>query len=565
MSNTLPPGAANRGPTAAGLHVLRSLRYQIGAALGVSAQSRENAVASMLTKPPEDTPAYWFQLLMATGMATLGLVLGSSAVVIGAMLVAPLMTPIIELAMSQVVGGSVLMLRSLIRIGASMAAVILVSMLFTLALPFDEANAEILARTSPTALDLCIAVFCALTAAFTTARTTSGAVSTAAGTAIGISLVPPLCVVGYGLGEGDGRIATGALLLFTANFSAIQLFAALFFLAVGFHALPPEEMQRAELTTRRPGRLALKVAETIDRGLRGRHSVMWRLGVPLLFFAAVSAPLTTALRHVAWQVRTRTALNAIASNDIALREAINLTSTIDPEALTVRATIVGDETTARDLEQRVTTQLAAAAGVVPRVVVRAVPPGSSLEKVERAVGRRSASPEPVLTGRTAAAFLAERLAAIIDSRWPAEGVGRPVGRRAAVRADGQIEVLVAHWGPPLGLAAERLLEQALSADVGTLVDVVPSDLPTEPLTERVRDALAWYEAALPAIEKTGAAAGVFVCLDIPPASAVGADRTARWVRAQVQSRVASFDPAHVAIREARQWSLRLSAEPCAQP
>ena len=80
-------------------------------------------------------------------------------------------------------------------------------------------------RTSPTALDLLVAVFCAIAAAYAQVRSGSDTTATAAGTAIGIALVPPLCVVGYGLGTRSREIASGAALLFTANLCAILLFA----------------------------------------------------------------------------------------------------------------------------------------------------------------------------------------------------------------------------------------------------------------------------------------------------------------------------------------------------
>lgn len=89
----------------------------------------------MVRSIPANT-AYWLQLLVSVGIATMGLVLGSSAVIIGAMLVAPLMTPILGLAMGLAVGSPVLVLRSASRVAASMAVVIGGAAIITLMLPY---------------------------------------------------------------------------------------------------------------------------------------------------------------------------------------------------------------------------------------------------------------------------------------------------------------------------------------------------------------------------------------------------------------------------------------------
>lgn len=556
---SLPPEPADSVQRAA-LVMLHRLRRRIGKTLGITDETRTEALSSMLVKPTDDTATYWFQLMMSTGMATLGLVLGSVAVVIGAMLVAPLMTPIVELAMAQVVGASMLLLRALIRIVLSVAAVALASMFITLALPFNEPNPEILARTAPTVLDLCVAVFCALTAAFTTARTSSSAASTAAGTAIGISLVPPLCALGFGLGTADADIAAGALLLFTANFSAILLFAGLFFFAVGFRALSPDDMDESALAEGRIGQLAHRLSAVVDRGLKGPHNLMWRAGPPLLLFAAVSAPLTTALKQVSWQVKTRKALNTIVAGDPLLREAINITSTVDPGSLSVRAVIVGDEAAAKRTEEKVTAELAAAAGAVPRVVVRAVPPGNALEEIERAAARRGAA-EPLATEQTVAQFM-ERLTAALGARWPQAVAGPIAAQRVVVGSGGRLEVGVTYWGPPLGDAAEHLLERVLTSDLGTPVDVALVELSRDEVTAALSNALAWYAAAAPLLAKALDVSAANVCLEMPDETSLRTQTTGQWVREQVEAGIADLDASRVTVTAARQWSVKLSETPC---
>src|SRR5690606_8206767 len=105
---------------------------------------REPLVASMMRRDAREAISYWFQLIVAVGIATLGLVLGSTAVVIGGMLVAPLMGPIVHLGMGMATGSPYLVLRSGLRVSLSIAFAICSSALLTLLLPFHELNAEIL-------------------------------------------------------------------------------------------------------------------------------------------------------------------------------------------------------------------------------------------------------------------------------------------------------------------------------------------------------------------------------------------------------------------------------------
>lgn len=157
-------------------------------------------VKDMLHRDPKEAMSYWLQLVVSVGIATLGLVVGSAAVVIGAMLVAPLMTPIVGLAMGLATGSPFLVLRSSGRVLLSVGVAVGGAALITVLLPFHELNAEIAGRTTPTVLDLLTAAFCALAGVYASLRPGSDTATTAAGTSIGISLVPPLCASGYGLG-----------------------------------------------------------------------------------------------------------------------------------------------------------------------------------------------------------------------------------------------------------------------------------------------------------------------------------------------------------------------------
>ena len=139
----------NETPTIAVSRPRRNLRGRIAAAFGITNASRKELLAKAVDKPADDQATYWFLLAVSTGMSTLGLVLGSGAVVIGAMLVAPLMTPIVELALSLLVGASYLLLRSLVRIGVSVLFVSGAAALITLLSWYSTGSSMVIILHSP--------------------------------------------------------------------------------------------------------------------------------------------------------------------------------------------------------------------------------------------------------------------------------------------------------------------------------------------------------------------------------------------------------------------------------
>jgi len=173
-----------------------------------------------------------FLVLVASSavIATYGLLLDSPAVVIGAMLVAPLMTPIFSLSVALIRGRSALLRRAVVTEAYGVGLSIFVAMMIGLLTPEPQLTGEILARTRPTLFDLAVALAAGLAGAFAMVREE---VSPALpGVAIAVALLPPLGVVGIGLSMRRLDVAGGALVLFLANFVAIHLVgAAVFYLS----------------------------------------------------------------------------------------------------------------------------------------------------------------------------------------------------------------------------------------------------------------------------------------------------------------------------------------------
>ena len=196
---------------------------------------------------------FYILISLSTIIAALGLILSSPAVVIGAMLVAPLMSPMVGTGLAVVLGDARFIRLSL---GAVIRGVVLAigfGALAGLLSMNDPATPELLARTEPTLIDLAIALFSGLAGGYALAR--SDAAGALPGVAIAAALVPPLATVGISLTAGRFGHALGAMLLFTANFVSISSATALMFLILGFRPTVNQKSRRA--VQARSGRVAL--------------------------------------------------------------------------------------------------------------------------------------------------------------------------------------------------------------------------------------------------------------------------------------------------------------------
>ncbi len=165
---------------------------------------------------------FWILLLLAAVIASAGVIGNSTATVIGAMIVAPLMTPILGTMLAIVLADRLNLVRSVALVLTGAIAVIGIAYLLGLfiAVPvLAEDNSQVAARVSPRLIDLVAALATGAVGSF--ALTRSDVSDTLPGVAIAISLVPPLAVVGLALESGAPDQAAGALLLFLTNVSAI--------------------------------------------------------------------------------------------------------------------------------------------------------------------------------------------------------------------------------------------------------------------------------------------------------------------------------------------------------
>lgn len=183
---------------------------------------------------------YFVLITLSAVIASLGLLLNSPAVVIGAMLVAPLMSPIVGSAVGITFGDVGTLRDGLTATLQGMLAAIFIAILVTVIVPVAQATTEVLARSQPTLIDLIVALASGMAGAYAIARKEVG--EALPGVAIAAALLPPLASVGIGIALGEASIAGGALLLFATNLVAIIFASSLVFLLLGVR--PPQVKER---------------------------------------------------------------------------------------------------------------------------------------------------------------------------------------------------------------------------------------------------------------------------------------------------------------------------------
>lgn len=319
---------------------IQTTRERLEEFLRIDPRSKPRLYASISEAAEVASLNYWLELFFSAGIATLGLVLNSPAVVIGAMLISPLMGPILAAGLSLAVGDLYLGIKSAVNLISSIAAAVLFSGAIVWLLPFHSPTNEILARTSPNLLDLGVAIFSGLAGSVVVFRGGGGGGVTALpGVAIAVALMPPLCTVGFGVGSGFlWPIISGAGLLFLTNLAAIVASAFAVFLAVRMDAPDVREEIDKSIRARASGdRLYRMLRRTFLAGsLADIGKLRWRVVMLLLVLVVLFVPLSQALMEVRNETLARgairEAIRGIASRDAIVSEVVDL----NPERIRIR-------------------------------------------------------------------------------------------------------------------------------------------------------------------------------------------------------------------------------------
>lgn len=237
---------------------------------------------------------YFAMLVLSSLIALLGLLLNSPAVVIGAMLISPLMGPILACGLALTAADWDIGKKAARNVALSVVEAIVITALATRLSPLREVTPEIMARTNPNLMDLLIALFSGIagTLALTSRKT---GMTILPGVAIATALIPPLATVGYGIGTAQWPIASGALMLFLTNFAAIVLSAGLVLLLVGVR---PQSA----------------VAD------RQHFIARYRIAIAVLLLLGLSVPLMRTLRSAAQEVHLRAEISNLLRKRLSSSE-----------------------------------------------------------------------------------------------------------------------------------------------------------------------------------------------------------------------------------------------------
>lgn len=175
---------------------------------------REGTIAGIIRDIEFKGPNLWI-LVCSIFIASIGLNTNSTAVIIGAMLISPLMGPIVGIGYSAAVYDYALLMRSLRNFGLAVAFAVITSTLYFLISPLYEIQSELLARTRPTVFDVLIAFFGGFAGIIAGSRREKSNVIP--GVAIATALMPPLCTAGFGIATGNMQFFIGAFYLFFIN------------------------------------------------------------------------------------------------------------------------------------------------------------------------------------------------------------------------------------------------------------------------------------------------------------------------------------------------------------
>lgn len=178
---------------------------------------------------------YLMLMVLSTLLATTGLFQNSTPVIIGAMILAPLMSPIIAFSMGIIRSDKVLVSDSAKTLTWGIIVALSLSALYTCFMPLEALNEEIKSRLNPNILDLMVAIISGVAGAYANAK--EEVAKSFAGVAIAVALVPPLSVAGIGIGWGNWDIIYGAFLLFSTNLVGITLASSMTFIVMGYAPL----------------------------------------------------------------------------------------------------------------------------------------------------------------------------------------------------------------------------------------------------------------------------------------------------------------------------------------
>ncbi|HXE90247.1 MAG TPA: DUF389 domain-containing protein [Terriglobales bacterium] len=437
---------------------------------------------------------YAGMLVLSCLIALLGLLVNSPAVIIGAMLISPLMGPILSCGLALTLAEWNLGRKAVRNVGFSVLEAVTIAAVATLLSPLKEATPEILARSNPNLMDLLIAFFSGVAGVLALTSRKMG-MTIIPGVAIATAVMPPLATVGYGLATAQWGIAGGAFLLFFTNLTAIVISADLIFLWVGF----------------RPAHTMLKHEHKL--------LVRYRIIAATVILALISIPLVRTLYQAATQARMRQAISSTlrALEQPGKSRLSGVDFRVSDDAVTVSAILHTTEYVELPQVRQVETALGDRLG--RRVRLR-------LEQIR-------VEEDPAGESRRLRDFLASAM--IRPSTTPE--LARTAGTLLS-DVQGKVEAALQPLLPPMGLAAGKVQMVGRQADDSIVIEVAAS-------APQPGDPQAWAVAAASLAHDLGSRVRLRARVHLTPAEDEPADL--------ISFAASSVVPEAASVARARRW------------
>ena len=215
----------------------------------MASQVNQRTVIKDIYLEVDISPGYFLFLTIANLIALSGLITNSAAVIIGAMLISPLMGPILSCGFALIIGDWIIGRKAIRKVTVSVAVSLLIAAIAAYFSPMQDLTEEIISRTRPNLYDLFIAFFAGIAGAIAIC-TRKNYITIVPGVAIATAVIPPLSVAGFGIGTWNFNIAGGGFFLFFTNFVAIIFATSIIFYLYGFKPGIVTELGIAQLKKR---------------------------------------------------------------------------------------------------------------------------------------------------------------------------------------------------------------------------------------------------------------------------------------------------------------------------
>ena len=416
----MPHETTRRGPPGEDRGESKTTRLQKW--LKIDPQNRPRVYAQVYEGTELSSLSYWLGIVFSAGIATFGLIQDSPAVIIGAMLISPLMGPIMATGLGLALGDFYLALKAIFNLIASIAVSVALSAGIVWLLPFHSATNEILSRTNPTLLDLGIAIFCGLAGSVGVGRAGASGLAALPGVAIAVALMPPLCSVGFGVGSGlNTRIMGGAGLLFLTNLVAIISSAFAVFLLVGLNASELSEQMKQS----REGEF---FARRLGNGRAGRalsHSgnLGWRILIVAVLLGAIAIPLKNAFVQLTEEAAARSAVQQVVKNLLPSGALVSQQVEVGRRHIAVR--LFSTQAVPEEKQRQAQQAIQQKSGRPTELSVLSVASQSDLAELAGRLSSASAAPPPPVAAKPLSidderTELLKRITPVLSAIWPPE-------------------------------------------------------------------------------------------------------------------------------------------------